>query len=314
MKARKYIFIGGTGRSGTTILSDILGTSKSIYKIPYEMRLHVDPGGIYNLYRTLCCRWDLYNGDFAVRNFSKLYRDIFMKRYGHYNGVKLQAIGKKNKFEIYLSNFLKDTGVKKNKSLWYGNESWTTRKLSGIFPQKEFYKKNFYLTKKIDKNIFSNAVKKLYDSIFSQVDESIEFIVDHTPYNFIYFDKLHEIIPNSYFIHIYRNPLDVVASYKNQTWGNNSLEHNVTTILNLFDSWNKSKKALNNYIEVKLEELDEEKEINLIKEYLDVYDFDTSYYKNSKINSKRWIVYEDEIRALENFEELKNLKKNLNYK
>ena len=47
------IFIGGTGRSGTTILSKLLNQVDSVYTIPQEIRFITDPDGILSLKHAL---------------------------------------------------------------------------------------------------------------------------------------------------------------------------------------------------------------------------------------------------------------------
>ena len=59
-EARPPIFVGGTGRSGTTIVARIIGSHPDIQMIPIEIRFIVDPGG-------LC---DLVAGRTDVREFS----------------------------------------------------------------------------------------------------------------------------------------------------------------------------------------------------------------------------------------------------
>ncbi len=43
------VFIGGTGRSGTTVMGELVGARADLSFVPIELRLHVDPGGLTDL-------------------------------------------------------------------------------------------------------------------------------------------------------------------------------------------------------------------------------------------------------------------------
>ncbi len=43
------VFVGGTGRSGTTIAGELIGASRRYALVPIELRLHVDQGGLVDL-------------------------------------------------------------------------------------------------------------------------------------------------------------------------------------------------------------------------------------------------------------------------
>lgn len=62
MSTPSPVFVGGTGRSGTTILARLLGSHPNFHLIPIEVRFLVDPGG-------LC---DLVNGTIDLARFVEL--------------------------------------------------------------------------------------------------------------------------------------------------------------------------------------------------------------------------------------------------
>ena len=43
------VFVGGTGRSGTTLIQNILGRHDDIYALEKEMRFLTDPDGLNSL-------------------------------------------------------------------------------------------------------------------------------------------------------------------------------------------------------------------------------------------------------------------------
>src|SRR4030067_2993000 len=66
------ILIGGTGRSGTTILKRVLSNHSAVVALPMELRVIVDPGGALDLISALSNRWSPYNADAAIHRFRTL--------------------------------------------------------------------------------------------------------------------------------------------------------------------------------------------------------------------------------------------------
>ncbi len=67
---REPFFVGGTGRSGTTIVGQLLGARADMTLVPIEMRFHVDPGGLA----------DLGEGRIELEDFVKEMRSHWYKR------------------------------------------------------------------------------------------------------------------------------------------------------------------------------------------------------------------------------------------
>lgn len=88
------IFIGGTGRSGTTILAKILSQHNNVYKFPIELRYLTDPDGLLSLKTALTVNWSFYQADFAVERFFKLMKQFSRRTFGaypHYNIPRLTS-------------------------------------------------------------------------------------------------------------------------------------------------------------------------------------------------------------------------------
>lgn len=54
MNRRPPLFVGGTGRSGTTIVARLLGSHPDYHMVPIEVRFIVDPGGLCDLVAGQC--------------------------------------------------------------------------------------------------------------------------------------------------------------------------------------------------------------------------------------------------------------------
>ena len=49
--APPHVFVGGTGRSGTTVTAQVLGATERYAFVPFELRVHVAPAGLLDLVR-----------------------------------------------------------------------------------------------------------------------------------------------------------------------------------------------------------------------------------------------------------------------
>lgn len=71
-------FVGGTGRSGTTIAAELIGSARQVALVPIELRLHVDKGGLA----------DLASGAATVDEFVRRLRRTWFIRKANANGPR----------------------------------------------------------------------------------------------------------------------------------------------------------------------------------------------------------------------------------
>lgn len=72
------VFVGGTGRSGTTIVGQLIGHSAAFELVPTEVRFHTDPGGMP----------DLIAGRIDVDQFAENMRTKWYRRRANRNGPR----------------------------------------------------------------------------------------------------------------------------------------------------------------------------------------------------------------------------------
>ncbi|KXS37348.1 MAG: sulfotransferase [Candidatus Frackibacter sp. T328-2] len=272
MQVKGRIFIGGTGRSGTTILSKILGKHNNIYRFPCETRFIIDPDGIIDLVPALSDKWSPYIGSKAVCRFKKMMYNLgeteimavklrrkvmsevlnrSPKKYLHFPLGDI--IGKKQYFKE-LNNFLDKLIDVEFKGLWVGTDSYL--KNPKIFSTKKFAREEIInLSAEFINNLFTIPLKK----------QNKSFWVDHTPFNILHATFLNELFPDMKIIHIYRDIRDVISSYKTKNWGGNDAQDIILWQKQILQRWLEVKTNLseNSYYEIKLEELIDNPKKNL---------------------------------------------------
>ncbi|MEP5072315.1 MAG: sulfotransferase, partial [Crocinitomicaceae bacterium] len=65
----RIVFIGGTGRSGTTVLAKILSSHPNMMAFDFETRFLVDPDGLLSLFHTWNNNWSPYTASKALVRF-----------------------------------------------------------------------------------------------------------------------------------------------------------------------------------------------------------------------------------------------------
>lgn len=321
MDSKNFIFIGGTGRSGTGILSEILESNGKIYRMPFELRLQVDPDGLMDLKYALTKNWDIYHANVALNRFIKFYKKLATFSYNSYHRFSIDRLTNENVIHEALTDFLKNLGVEKEKRLWTGNSPLVPKLINKTPLSKEFRSKfypDFYFSAGLKEEEFNNATRLLYSRLFDEVFKEYDFVADHTPYNFLYFKDLNEVFPNSKFIHTYRNPLDIATSYNKMKWGSSDLSRDVRTIISLYNKWFSLRNELTNFIEIPMEGFinDPDNQIETVCNYLDISQnsINLDSFSKDKANVGRWKSKESILKNLPYLDELIEIANKLDYK
>lgn len=67
--------IGGTGRSGTTILKNVFNNHPEVANIT-EWRITIDPDGLIGFYNTFSSGWSPFLYDIKIRRLERLLKDV----------------------------------------------------------------------------------------------------------------------------------------------------------------------------------------------------------------------------------------------
>ncbi len=227
----RLTFIGGTGRSGTSITRNFLGSAEDVATLPFEHRILIDPDGPIEFFEHLKNYRDPYKTDVAITRMFKHLRSLDSSSF--YKSI-LDSIIRKNGFLAKKFNLSKYSGWELSQTFanyraavdefecklelssyaakWAGSPSYAKNNVMHYFSSA-------------DRNKFSAELFKFYSSLVANLLEArgkSHFVEDST-WNILHFNSLSEIFPRAKFVHVYRDPRDVVASFLRQRWMPNNL-------------------------------------------------------------------------------------------
>lgn len=308
------IFIGGTGRSGTTLITRILGTHPKIYSLPIETRFIIDSDGIKDIVSNFSYSYNSHRADLTLDRFERLMLKYLTNPYEfHYRGYNFRKLFGKDFYVKTVINFC--NGLRY--SYFYSQDYFTVPSLNRKY---KFIDKYFPNALKSLKNVFYYGTEKERINITKKFTEkqilqkSANFInrlfmkvaKDHkkfiwcekTPQNILDIEFLYKLFPDTKFIHIKRDPREIVYSLLNQKWAPNNI---INAALFLKGRLERLHEVLaeftpnnNSYLEIKLEDLT----YNLKETLMNVVEFlglDYEFKKNLKINQKRVCYWKDKF-------------------
>jgi omega-hydroxy-beta-dihydromenaquinone-9 sulfotransferase len=232
------IFIAGTGRSGTTLLHEIIGAHPDVYKVPFETKFIVEGDGLNALIPRLTDDFSVTASDLALIRFMetmgappKSVNSTGPELDLHYAAM----IGTENYYPA-LNDYLR---------------AITDGELLGFPFPKRFERRAdlIGLTRAFLSRLFGGLAVK----------SEKRFWVEKTPSNIIAVDFLWELFPEAVIINIKRDPRGVLMSFMEQIWSPNDLERATEFLGHIYWRWSQLRPRLDlknqRYLEVKLEDL-----------------------------------------------------------
>lgn len=230
------VFIGGTGRSGTNVTKQLLGRHPEVSALEFEHRLLIDPDGPVDFYESVNATWSPYNVDRRLKRLEAFLRGLAapggianvasawiktadprgLKLTGRaYAGWDLSA-----HFPGYLAavdELLGDLTAFTYRGAWVGSPSFTPKPTLAFAPP---YDRAELAAR------FGAFFHSLVTAHLAAVQRRL-FVEDNT-WNLLYASALHDFCPKAKFVHVVRDPRDVVASLLKQRWSPRSLPEAAT--------------------------------------------------------------------------------------
>ncbi|MBC3765021.1 sulfotransferase [Neptunicella marina] len=225
MTAANMIFIGGVGRSGTSVTRELMGLHQDVMSFPFEYRFMIDPDGIIDFVFAHQDLWSPYLFDRKLTRLEKL----------------LTRMGRKRGLERFVSSVIKRLrmlGIRVNPSQYL---NWELHQhFDGFMQQVEqyiadlrsfsfdgywvgapSYKHNYQINYVApDQQKIIKVTQNFLDKLFSKLlaDNKKKVLVEDNTWNLLYCRQLHNLFADAKFIHVHRDPRDVVCSYLSQNW------------------------------------------------------------------------------------------------
>jgi hypothetical protein len=270
----KHIFIGGIGRSGTSILQHALSFHQELFTIPIETKFIAQVDGLHSLTRNLTTDYSPSHASVAVERFKRLMYEVITHTgpnpYDSFPDIPYARL-------VFLPQ--------------------------EIFPN--YYEILDQFFSQIKDHFFHRSklielCRELIDGLFSEnaTARGANGWIEKTPSNIASIEFLYELYPDAIFINCIRDPRGVLHSFRRLNWINGSLEEVAEHISAYYDylaiKREFGKFRPHQYYEIRLEDLVEEpeKEITNILSFLQAtpYSDERNEYLKTTLRkgSMRW--------------------------
>jgi len=243
----KQIFIGGTGRSGTSILARHIGNHKDIFQVPLETRFMVNKDGLVDLYTDLSSNFSISHGRLAIERFVRMIEHMSNKYNAPFVGYDLPGLLGKDRVSLALDELLRKISV----DTYHGwdrdtRDPYLSYKpllrmllvqlqrieklplIGGMYRKKRIRYKDIvsiethFIPKYFDdESMLQEVLGAFVEQLFGGKAEEIgkKHWLEATPQNILHVDILGKIFPEAYFINVVRHPVGVFYSWKGRSWG-----------------------------------------------------------------------------------------------
>lgn len=279
------IFVGGTGRSGTTIFYRSLGRQPQIHVFPNEMRFLIDPGGLMDLIDSCTLRFSPARAREALHEFETLMR-IYLTTPERppYRGFDMAKWldepfywDRLDRYCAELTHFQFEGTAWQIEAQHEGRLVEWARKLQVIHRRLRGQQAiPFRLSKDRDRL----KIVRPFPERIEAIKLSSEFVNDlfshaarlngkstwceKTPHSLFHLDFIWEMFPNCLFVHIKRDPRGVVYSLMRSSWKRapRDVEGVCLFLRGMYERWFQLRGELSfdehKFLELKIEEVAED--------------------------------------------------------
>ncbi len=192
------VFIGGSGRSGTTVTLNLLQRHPQFHaSLPREIKFLTSRHGLLDL---------VYTRPFSVEEDFNGFRNNLITR-------AFPLLGR-NKLDFFTKNLFDRWWSEEGKA---GKPRGLVQSLSLEVVEKAH--NEFIQTFAVDR---TRAAREFFYSLAAaQIKKDALYFGDSTPVNMMHADQIHQLLPDARFINVIRDGRDVALSVSKERWGPN---------------------------------------------------------------------------------------------
>lgn len=241
----RTLFIGGSGRSGTSVTRRLIGLHPDAVSLSFEYRFLVDPDGIVDFYRSYEATWTPYLADRRLARLERLLRRVASS--GPAERIMEKVLGNVDprgrwlrsppyaswelnrhlpNFSTHVEVLLEELTSFTFEGTWVGAEApgWRRRMRHG--PPR---------SRRELAEILGGFVGNVLGDLLAAQGRTL-YVEDNT-WNILLARELRELVPTSKILHVYRDPRDVVASFREQTWAPADADRAARWYADILDRW-----------------------------------------------------------------------------
>jgi hypothetical protein len=309
MAGAQPIFIGGTGRSGTSVMASLLNSHPDVVLPAHENKLIVERGGLRDLVNQLGGPFDMKRHHYAVMDFIRWAKKL--RTFGFTDprlndqvavrmktGVDFQKAAEAVARENPQAPFsLHAVGQGFGLAHYDATLNAFVQRICATVTDEglvdtEGLVRPFITPRPMDRASALGEARALLDALYAPSLQAAGASrwCDDTPSNWLYLDFLCELYPNMKFIHMVRDPRDVVGSYIRQVWAPSDPAVVVAILKAQFAGYVKRLDSLppDRVLEVRLEDLtsDRERVLDGISGFLGLDNrFDADLFSGARTNT-----------------------------
>ena len=263
------IFVGGTGRSGTTILYKLLRSHPFIHAFRTELRFITDDSGLLPLIDALSTNYTQVRARESLHRFERLMTyDLKTpdrtpyKKY-NLNGIlgfdcsqEVDDLLKK----LTVGRFEGEVGQRNYEEMYYWDGNYSRLRKKKTY-RRDYEKKSNLIGRYFEnRDELEGIVSKFLDKLFlhSASLQGKKIWCEKTPANMNNLPSLHRLFPDALFVHIKRDPRAVATSFSQQQWAPSNIGLSCQMLKQILAKWRVVKENMAkdvSYLEIKLEEL-----------------------------------------------------------